>query len=985
MASKVNIVINGKNMASKAIKDVTKDLSEAGDASNRFNDGMMKLAKFGLGTAIASVGAAMTASLASLKKSADFSDIRMGFETLLGSYSEAEKMLSSLQGLASKTPLQLNSVTEAATQLLAVGTDKNLITSELRMLGDLAMGNEQKFGLLTDAYAKLRAKGKVSLEELNRFTENGVPLLGQLAKNLGVSNDELQNMVSSGKIKLKDIQQAMKDLTEEGGMFFGMMEKKSQGVNGKLSTLRDNLSMTMIKWGSAFEPLAGTLLDNAIKKLDEFSTSESFKNFVETTVRWASWAADMVPKIGLVFGFVGEVIAITVRHAKEELDKVGTFVFKNPVIRAIVEIGGDTWDALKTGFSTGNWSPLFGSGIDITKTGISILATVQLASALGHMVWTGISLALLKSGFAKYGGLSSTGIIAAASIAIGLIEAVDNGGYEKFGKNLALALAIGIGIGAFTKSPKVGMLAFTIVMNLEWGEKILDFSEFHPIQDIKNWFEDPQSLANSLRASFIDIWRMSGIYAWLQGYGNDIGEDFGNNLLDSFLNIIKTFDLVGAFVDLWKFYIQPLTEHISSYGDELGQNFIDSFWRVISVFDLVGAFMDLWKFYIQPLVVSISDYADELGQKFIDSFWRVISVFDLVGAFVDLWNISLSPMLGTLFENGKNLGLNFLEGFKQGINNAWDSVIDTVGSFFKRVLGRGKEVLDERSPSKEAEKMGSFFIEGFADGINDPTWREEILAAWTNLLENLKKPSPINIEGTLDEINGTSERGSADGGGKSWISGIISKFSSDIEGIFTSLSSFKALMDPINTILAGAMTILEPLINKALAPLLGILTIVGKTIGGVLVPVFDLLASVTEILGRGFVWLYSKVILPVSNGIITVFNILYNAVAAVVNGIGNALRWLGVKMSMDYRSLDAGKLQAIDYAAMTASASTYAGSSSTGGSSSSVNQVTVNYYQTINGNVIGDSGMAELGDFFVRAVEAYIGSGGTVRFIQETA
>lgn len=943
MASKVNIVINGKNMASKAIKDVTKDLSEAGDASNRFNDGMMKLAKFGLGTAIASVGAAMTASLASLKKSADFSDIRMGFETLLGSYSEAEKMLTNLQGLASKTPLQLNSVTEAATQLLAVGTDRNLVTSELKMLGDLAMGNEQKFGLLTDAYAKLRAKGKVSLEELNRFTENGVPLLGQLAKNLGVSNAELQKMVSSGKIKLKDIQAAMKDLTEEGGMFFGMMEKKSQGVNGKLSTLRDNLSMTMIKWGAAFEPLAGTLLDNAIKKLDEFSTSSSFKNFVETTVRWASWAADMVPKIGLVFGFVGDVIAITVRHAKEELDKVGSFVFKNPVIKAIVEMGGDTWDALKTGFSTGNWSPLFGIGLDLTKIGLSILATVQLASGLGPLVWTGIASALLKSGFAKYGGLTSTGVIAAASIAIGLIEAVDNGGYEKFGKDLALALAVGIGIGTFTKSPKAGMLAFTIAMNLEWGEKILDFSGFHPIQDIKNWFEDPQSLANSLRASFVDIWRMSGIYAWLQGYGNNIGEDFGNNLLNSFLNIVKTFDLVGAFVDLWKFHIQPLTTYISGYADELGRNFIDS-------------------------------------------FWRVISIFDLVGAFIDLWNIYLSPMLTSLFENGKTLGLNLLEGFKQGILGAWNAVIDTVGSFFSRVLGKGKEVLDEHSPSKESEKMGAFFIEGFANGLNDPTWREEILASWTTLLGNLKKPSPINVDGTLASINGATPKPDSSGGNdKSWISGIFTKFSSGIEGIFTSLSSFKALMDPISTILAGAMTVLEPLINKALAPLLGILTIVGKTIGGVLAPVFELLASVTEILGRGFVWFYNKAILPTANGWITIFNIMYNAVAAVVNGIGNALRWLGVNMSMDYRSLDAGKLQAIDYAAMTASASTYSGSSASGGSSSSVNQVTVNYYQTINGNVIGDSGMAELGSFFVRAVEAYIGSGGTVRFIQETA
>ncbi|MGH0051924.1 MAG: tape measure protein, partial [Sphaerochaetaceae bacterium] len=597
MASKVNIVINGKNMASKAIKDVTKDLSSAHVGANKLNDGMMKLAKFGLGAAIMGASASVAASFASLKKSADFSDIRMQFETLLGSYAEAETMLTNLQNLSAKTPLQLTAVTEAATQLLAVGTDKGAVTDELRMLGDLAMGNEQKFGLLTDAYAKLRAKGKVSLEELNRFTENGVPLLGALAENLGVSNAELQKMVSSGKIKLNDIQQAMKDLTEEGGMFFGMMEKKSQGVNGKLSTLRDNLSMTMIKWGEAFEPLAGTLLDTAIQKLEEFSDSEKFKNFVATTVKWASWASNAIPKVGLTISMVAAIIGTTVKEAKDQLESIGSVVIKTPVIQAAIEMAGNTWDALKKGFQEGDWSDLFDVGIDIAKAGIAIIATVKLGEIAGKVMLTKISDALITGGFKSYTGVAIAGVVAAASIAIGLIEAINDDGqdFEAFGKNLVLALAAGIGIGTFTGSPAAGLLAMSIIMNAELGEKIFDSLDFHPIRDIKEWFENPQSLANSLKSSFIDIWRMSGVYAWLQGYGNDIGEDFGSNLLDSFWKVISVFDLVGAFIDLWKLYLSPLVSDIFSNGESVGKNFIEGFKKGIvniwdSAIDKVGSF-----------------------------------------------------------------------------------------------------------------------------------------------------------------------------------------------------------------------------------------------------------------------------------------------------------------------------------------------------------------------------------------------------------
>jgi hypothetical protein len=211
----------------------------------------------------------------------------------------------------------------------------------------------------------------------------------------------------------------------------------------------------------------------------------------------------------------------------------------------------------------------------------------------------------------------------------------------------------------------------------------------------------------------------------------------------------------------------------------------------------------------------------------------------------------------------------------------------------------------------------------------------------------------------------------------------VSKLTGGLGGMISSLSSVKALLDPMSVILSGVMDVLSPFIDQILTPVLGALRIAGRAIGTIISPAFKFLGSITNILGKGFIWLYNKIILPVGNGFITVFNMLYNGLAWVINGIGKALSWLGVKMSMDYRSLNAGYLAEIGASDLTSAASSYTGSgSSTGGSSTSVQSVNIQYYQTIQGNVIGDGGLASLGQYFVKAVEAYIGNGGTVSFVQ---
>lgn len=149
------------------------------------------------------------------------------------------------------------------------------------------------------------------------------------------------------------------------------------------------------------------------------------------------------------------------------------------------------------------------------------------------------------------------------------------------------------------------------------------------------------------------------------------------------------------------------------------------------------------------------------------------------------------------------------------------------------------------------------------------------------------------------------------------------------KGLVTPLASVQSLLDPLGTILAGTMDILGPLIDTILAPLVGGLRILGQTVGLMLAPLFSALGPVVRYVAEIFVWLYNKVLRPFGNGIITIFNLIHNAVVAVVNFFA----WLLGMQKQSYRSLDEGHLEEISLDTLSQTGSAVVGGT-TGASAS---------------------------------------------------
>jgi tape measure domain-containing protein len=116
---------------------------------------------------------------------------------------------------------------------------------------------------LSQIYMKAMNKGKLQAEELNQMSERGIPLMQELARMTGLSKTEVFKLAETGAITSDVLQQAFQNMTSQGGVYFNLMEKQSQTVQGRWSTVVGNLQTLGIKLGEMLLPVIGAFVDFA--------------------------------------------------------------------------------------------------------------------------------------------------------------------------------------------------------------------------------------------------------------------------------------------------------------------------------------------------------------------------------------------------------------------------------------------------------------------------------------------------------------------------------------------------------------------------------------------------------------------------------------------------------------------------------------------------------------------------------------------------
>ena len=191
--------------------------------------GMAKNAALVIGTSlIAGISAV-------IKAGADMERVTVGFRSIMGGAEGASRMVRKLNRFAANTPFQLEDISTAARQLLAVGVKESALEDTLKTVGDIAAATGSSITEISAIYAKANAKGKIDQEILNQLLDRGINIKKELLEVTNQTGTEFE----ATSVSVEDFNQALRNMADEGGFAEDSMKNLSETTGGMLSTLSD--------------------------------------------------------------------------------------------------------------------------------------------------------------------------------------------------------------------------------------------------------------------------------------------------------------------------------------------------------------------------------------------------------------------------------------------------------------------------------------------------------------------------------------------------------------------------------------------------------------------------------------------------------------------------------------------------------------------------------------------------------------------------
>ena len=198
-----------------------------------------------------------------------------GFTNMLGSAEAAQQVMSQIQEDAAKTPFDVESLTKANQYLISAGENASYARSTIMALGDAVSatgGGNDELNRMSQNLQQIANTGKATAADIKQFAYAGIDVYGILADYTGKSTAEVQKMTISYDL----LTQALQAASEEGGRYYNSMDTQSQTMNGRVSTLKDNVSqlagLLTGDLSSGIGVVIGNLNDLIVKAQEAYKT-----------------------------------------------------------------------------------------------------------------------------------------------------------------------------------------------------------------------------------------------------------------------------------------------------------------------------------------------------------------------------------------------------------------------------------------------------------------------------------------------------------------------------------------------------------------------------------------------------------------------------------------------------------------------------------------------------------------------------------------
>lgn len=247
----------------KAAEDKIHDLGNATKSETEKMDASLKKIAAGIG-AYFSIQQLTQFESKVISIRSEMESLQTSFKTLAGEQIGGE-LFEQIKEYELRTPMIMQDLASGAQTMLAFNIPAQDVMQHLKAIGDISMGDSEKFKSLTISFSQMSATGKLMGQDLLQMINAGFNPLQVISEQTGKSIGQLKEEMEKGAISTKMVQDAFHAAASDGGQFNGMLEAQSKTLKGAISNLEGAWQYMLNDIGEAQEGLIVGSIDMAQK------------------------------------------------------------------------------------------------------------------------------------------------------------------------------------------------------------------------------------------------------------------------------------------------------------------------------------------------------------------------------------------------------------------------------------------------------------------------------------------------------------------------------------------------------------------------------------------------------------------------------------------------------------------------------------------------------------------------------------------------
>ena len=697
-----------------------------------------------------------------------------------------------------QTAFGLDSAAKAAAQFAANGMRAGTeMRSALRGISGVASMTSSSYDDIASIFTTVAGQGRLMTDQLNQLAFRGLNAASTLAKHFGVTEAELRDMVSKGKVQFSDFAEAMDEA------FGAQAAKSNETFTGALSNLKAALGRIGADVATPYLQNMRDIFNSLRISVNE--VRKTIKPFIDVINTGGKQATDTIVRM---LGTFNDALSAYNDPAKTagpgwtkffDLIRSGAAVFdlvRQYVIDVVKVLGGATPSFIKMGTTFGETGTkilnifrkllsffmlvpetigailkeVFNLGDGFGSIGSSVLDVIDNIASFLYLTAEFVRSTKVIQLIGKAFGFVAKAIVGVVSVAAGFVAIIGSGlakVLEFFSPVLSVIKRVTDGIAKFFgqikkfKLPRINFRPFenlgeTVKSLTGWFKELwasvrgMDFGNLFKmgsLDGVRNFATGAKDVLGSTMSGF-NTDGIKSVFGKIGGYAssafNFIREIDYKGIASTVLNGIKNaFSWTGEKILDFGQWVQESLSDIdwSNVGSTISNGLIKA---VHAVASSTGAIISFFNDLFTGIFESI-DWAELFG-SFKDGFENIKGAWDEIKAAFSGEELETDFLEQAIGEVNADATLNVATD----IGRQMQTFSDTIRGYWDSLFGRGSDGLGDTQVAKDIEKVGTD-VRMASAALKNPfgTAKANISGFFKDLGESMK----TNAEQMFDGVN----------------------------------------------------------------------------------------------------------------------------------------------------------------------------------------------------------------------------------------